>query len=149
MRTSRGTDRARYQRRQKRTAKEAKKATKEATIAVSARTRGRGSCRRPKTCGRKRKNAASRVDASEPTTKVSQTSEAQIAEVEHMSTRRSCCINSICFWGGSIFVRPSAGIWFVDLNCWWDSLARVCGFPWPEELIWRRARAPSHERSQM
>jgi hypothetical protein len=33
-------------------------------------------------CGRKRKNAISKVDASEPTTKVSQISEAQVAGVE-------------------------------------------------------------------
>jgi hypothetical protein len=77
----------------KKTEKEAKKAAKEAKNVVSARTRGRGSCCRPRTSGRKRKNAASRVDAIEPTNKVSQISEAQ---VEHMSTRWSCCINSIC-----------------------------------------------------
>jgi hypothetical protein len=42
----------------RKTEKETKKAAKEVINVVGARTRRRGSCRRPKTCGRNRKNAA-------------------------------------------------------------------------------------------
>jgi hypothetical protein len=71
------------------TEKEARKTAKEVKNVASARTRGRGSCRRPKNMRSAKKNVrleaeerCLKVDALEPTTKVSQTSEAQVAEVE-------------------------------------------------------------------